>query len=54
MYILVKIGSALTEDDLEQHWTNNYNYGKKKSILTINKQKASEQTKKNCMMKHFK
>ena len=33
--------------DLEQHWTNNYNYENKESILTINKQKAVEQTKQN-------
>ena len=27
--ILVRIDSALTEDDPEQHWTNNYNYENK-------------------------
>ena len=43
----MKIDSALTKDDFEQHWTNNYNYENKESILTINKQKADEQTKQN-------
>ena len=45
----MKIDSALTKDDFEQHWTNNYNYENKESILTINKQKANEQTKQNWM-----
>ena len=45
----MKIDLALTKDDLEQHWTNNYNYENKESILTINKQKAVEQTKQNWM-----
>ena len=43
----MKIDSALTKDDLEQHRTNNYNYENKESILTINIQKAVEQTKQN-------
>ena len=45
----MKIDSALTKDDLEQHWTNNYNFENKESILTINIQKAVEQTKQNWM-----
>ena len=45
----MKIDSALTKYDLEQHWTNNYNYENKESILTINKQKVVEQTKQNWM-----
>ena len=56
--ILVRIDSALTEDDPEQHWTNNYNYEKRESTLT-NKQKAIEQkeieqTWQNWMMNHLK
>ena len=56
--ILVRIDSALIEDDPEQHWTNNYNYENKESILT-NKQKAIEQkeieqTWQNWMMNHLK
>ena len=43
----MKIDSALTKDDFEQHWTNNYENNE--SILTINKQKADEQTKQNWM-----
>ena len=43
----MKIDSALTKYDLEQHRTNNYNYENKESILTINIQKAVEQTKQN-------
>ena len=49
----MKIDSALTEDDPKQHWTNNCNYENKESILTINKQKAIEQTKQNCKMNHL-
>ena len=45
----MKIDSALTKDELEQHWTNNYNYENKESILRINKQKEDEQTKQNWM-----
>ena len=51
--ILVRIDSALREDDPEQHWTNNYNYENNESILT-NKQKAIEQTWQNWMMNHLK
>ena len=43
----MKIDATLTKDDFERHWTNNYNYENKESILTINKQKANEQTKQN-------
>ena len=45
----MKIDSALIKDDLEQHWTNNFNYENKESILTINKQKAVKQIKQNWM-----
>ena len=45
----MKIDSALTKDDFERHWTNNYNYENKESILRINKQKEDEQTKQNWM-----
>ena len=51
--ILVRIDSALTEDDPEPHWTNNYNYENKESTLT-NKQKEIEQTWQNWMMNHLK
>ena len=40
--ILVRIDSALTEDDPGQHWINNYNYENSERTLT-NKQKAIEQ-----------
>ena len=54
----MRINSALREDDPEQHWTNNYNYENKESILT-NKQKAIEQreieqTWQNWMKNHLK
>ena len=45
----MKIDSALTKDDFERHWTNNYNHENKESILRINKQKEDEQTKQNWM-----
>ena len=45
----MKTDSALTKDDLKQHWTNNFNYENKESILKINKQKAVKQTKQNWM-----
>ena len=51
--ILVRIDLALTEDDVEQHWTNNYTYEKRESTLT-NKQKEIEQTWQNWMMNHLK
>ena len=54
----MRIDLALTEDDPEQHWTNNYNYENRESTLT-NKQKAIEQkeieqTWQNWMMNHLK
>ena len=45
----MKIDATLTKDDFERHWTNNYNYENKESILRINKQKEDEQTKQNWM-----
>ena len=54
----MRIDLALTEDDPEQHWTNNYTYEKRESTLTNKQkeieQKEIEQTWQNWMMNHLK